>query len=137
MFLTTTQRRILAVTGLLGLGFVFGLAIQSPSVHRAMLGTSADQAPEIRTAGLPTSHQENGTNQTREFNCAEPGSAPCRPVMESYLRYLEKRQDATPDGEFFDQADDQGEAHMDSEQRIVTVYHGSRATQYVVGREPD
>lgn len=131
MFLSTIQRRILAVTGLLGLGFVLGLAIQSPSVHRAMLGT--DQAPEIRPVGSPASQQEKRANEPSDLNRAEPGSAVRRPAMASYLRYLGKRQYANPGSEVFDQ----GEAQIGSQQRVVTVHHGSRATQYVVGRDLD
>lgn len=132
MFLSTIQRRILAVTGLLGLGFVLGLAIQAPSVHRAMLGT--DQAPEIRPVGSPASQQEKRANEPSDLDWAEPGSAVRRPAMASYLRYLEKRQGANPGSEV---VFDQGEARIGSEQRVVTVHHGSRATQYVVGRDLD
>lgn len=137
MFLTTKQRRILAVTGLLGLGFVLGLAIQAPTVQRAIVGPLEEAPAATRSAGLAASTGLDRTTATRKFDCADPGSDACRPVRESYLRYLEAHRDANSEYAGSEQSAGSESAEIDSGQRIVTVYHGSRPSQYVVGREPD
>ena len=151
---THLQRSLLKITGLICAGFVFGIAAKSPSVNPLLDPVTIDASPAAAAQGenlvlaRPEQRAEQSLEREASIDCSDPDSATCRDLRESYQRYLNGNWDwnssyglVKPDPVEREASARErrpkrrSPAESNGDLRVVTVFHGSDAREFLVRRE--
>ena len=148
---TNLQRSLLRITGLICAGFILGIAAKSPSVNPLLDPIPVEASPvAAQSQGETTLAAQPQQRLARDatIDCSDLNSAPCRDLRDSYQRYLKGDWDWNSSYGPVEPAPVQSEATAEErrprpkssapnngELRVVTVFHGSEAKEFLVRRE--
>lgn len=155
--LTRIQRSLLQITALICAGFMLGIAAKSPSVNPLLDPTFVNASPAVVSAAAQDGSQaesligdqpEQGLERDGSIDCSDLDSASCLGLRQSYKRYLSGNWDwnseyvptkpeplQTEVSAGKRQVRKQAPAGSNGELRVVTVFHGSQAREFLVRRD--
>ena len=151
---TNLQRSLLRITGLICAGFILGIAAKSPSVNPLLDPIPVEASPvAAQSEGETVLPAQSAQTEQRmagdsTIDCSDLNSARCRDLRDSYQRYLKGDWDwnssygpVKPAPVQIEAAAEErrpspkSSAPNNGELRVVTVFHGSEAKEFLVRRE--